>query len=647
MFRRDAALVLCFTPAFLGLWFLAASSGGTFADEPAKAVYQKLLHATACIEKPDGSWGSGWVVDRERKLLVTNDHVIVGYSPAVERVGVLFPVFKNGQLVVERKRYADVPRLRAQVVDTDRPRDLAVIQLLDPLPEGTTELQLAAQSAEPADRVHTLGNPAASDGMWIYTSGTVRQIFEWEWFHDFPGRKARDWRKAKILQTQSPLSPGDSGGPVVNDQGELEAVHSSGNSDGKLISIHIDVSEVRPFVEQSRRVLEPKNHADALWVGQRLLQREKWKDAAAAFTRVIQEDAKCAAAYRDRARAFYELKDYDTALVDLDQAMKLDATDAVAHYYRGFSLHWKGEPDKALSHLSRAVALNPQYAHAYNQRGLIYRAKGDYRRAEAEYTRAIEANPKVAVFWANRGQVRMELKEYQEALADCSTAIEFNPFDTYGWRNRGACLRQLKLYEQQVKNFQLAAEKLPDNPNVWCWLGDAYTWIPQWDKAIGCYSKALELDKDLAYGYWGRGGALEKSDRVDLAQADYRKAIDLNPKEYKERLKTYHTAYLRVFNDTNEPVRIALQYELQTKDGQWVWYPKEPSKGTKWTLIPGQKTRLNDDGWVIHCRRYRLWADGLNSKGAWDQPKDKDWRTCPDEGYLARERPAFLHRLSK
>jgi hypothetical protein len=64
MFRRDAVCVLCITRAFLGLCFLAGWSGGTIADEPAKAVYDQLLHATACIEKPDGSWGTGWVVDR-------------------------------------------------------------------------------------------------------------------------------------------------------------------------------------------------------------------------------------------------------------------------------------------------------------------------------------------------------------------------------------------------------------------------------------------------------------------------------------------------------------------------------------------------------------------------------------------------------
>ena len=57
-----------------------------------------------------------------------------------------------------------------------QPHDLALIELIDPLPEGTVELKLAADSADPADRVHSIGNPGASGALRVYTSGTVRGL---------------------------------------------------------------------------------------------------------------------------------------------------------------------------------------------------------------------------------------------------------------------------------------------------------------------------------------------------------------------------------------------------------------------------------------------------------------------------------------
>ena len=40
--------------------------------------------------------------------------------------------------------------------------------------------------------------------------------------------------EAMFLETQKPVNPGDSGGPTVNDRGELVAVVSSGNPKADL-----------------------------------------------------------------------------------------------------------------------------------------------------------------------------------------------------------------------------------------------------------------------------------------------------------------------------------------------------------------------------------------------------------------------------
>src|SRR5262245_22654786 len=83
----------------LGL-LLGAVPSRTFADQTTKNIYQKTLHSTAYVENKAGS-GTAWVVDKNLRLLVTNHHVVEDQL----NVFVLFPIFKDGKLVVEQSAY--------------------------------------------------------------------------------------------------------------------------------------------------------------------------------------------------------------------------------------------------------------------------------------------------------------------------------------------------------------------------------------------------------------------------------------------------------------------------------------------------------------------------------------------------------------
>src|SRR5208282_3414783 len=68
-----------------------------------------------------------------------------------------------------------------------------------------------------------------------------------------------------------------------------------------------------------------------------------------------------------------------------DPAKKL----ATAFDNRGIAYRLKGEYDRALLDYEQAIRLNPSSANPYNNRGIIYRIKGDYDRAIADYDEAI------------------------------------------------------------------------------------------------------------------------------------------------------------------------------------------------------------------------------------------------------------------
>ena len=61
---------------------------------------------------------------------------------------------------------------------------------------------------------------------------------------------------------------------------------------------------------------------------------------------------------------------------------------AAAYYGRGLAYGGKGEYDKAIADCTEAIRLNPNYAAAYYIRGAAYEEIGDKAKAAADYAKA-------------------------------------------------------------------------------------------------------------------------------------------------------------------------------------------------------------------------------------------------------------------
>jgi serine protease Do len=212
-------------------------------------VYQQVLRSTVCVFAGQRS-GAGSLIDVNRRLVVTNFHVVDGFP----QVSVFFAHYENGKPVTDRKFYIDNLKkyaIKAKVTAWDPRRDLALLEL-ESLPEPRPALELAAESAHAGLEVHSVGNPGASQAFWVYTSGTVRQVYQKK--IQFPNGLVVD---ATVVETQSPVNPGDSGGPVVNDKGELVGVTQSVNTGANLVSNCIDVSELKDLLAGRNKSIDP------------------------------------------------------------------------------------------------------------------------------------------------------------------------------------------------------------------------------------------------------------------------------------------------------------------------------------------------------------------------------------------------------
>jgi S1-C subfamily serine protease len=246
-------------------WMLGLAVGSVFIFDAARAdtdagekAYQTTLKGTAWIVVPRPgpsptqrlvSTGSGVLIDSTHRLVVTNFHVVGNEN----KVFVLFPIMRKGRPVAESSEYWNQLKndqaIRGEVIARDTRRDLAIVRLAS-LPPGTVPLRLAREGASPGQRVHSVGNPGRSGALWLYTSGTVRQVYHKHW--QIKEREKIYSLDAEVVETQSPTNPGDSGGPLVNDRGELVGITQGHAVDAQLLSLFIDVSEVREVLRQHK-----------------------------------------------------------------------------------------------------------------------------------------------------------------------------------------------------------------------------------------------------------------------------------------------------------------------------------------------------------------------------------------------------------
>lgn len=223
------------------------------AQEPTGGakVYKQAIHSVVWIKSVRGprsyATGSGSLVDRSAGLILTNYHVVEDNNEAT----VFFPEFRDGQPIPERSHYQDQVKrfgIPGRVIARDKGVDLAVIQIRSrSVPDAAAGIKLATGSLGPGDTVHAIGNAGASGALWGYVRGTVRQVYRKKWQAEV-GRRVLTFQ-AKVIETDSPTNPGDSGGPLLNDAGELLGVTQGGAIKANSVSTFVDVSEVKHVLD--------------------------------------------------------------------------------------------------------------------------------------------------------------------------------------------------------------------------------------------------------------------------------------------------------------------------------------------------------------------------------------------------------------
>jgi S1-C subfamily serine protease len=179
-----------------------------------------------------GMTGSGFVVDKDG-WIVTNHHVLEKAKKAVV-------VFSNGLKLPVKS-----------ILIVDESRDLVIFRVAPPRKQLPV-LPLALSLPRKGERVATFGAPlglafTVSDGL----VSAIRKGDEFNRLTGFEHLPSMVW-----LQTTAPISPGNSGGPLVNLRAEVVGVNtlaSRPDSTGQNLNFAVSALEVLELVERAKR----------------------------------------------------------------------------------------------------------------------------------------------------------------------------------------------------------------------------------------------------------------------------------------------------------------------------------------------------------------------------------------------------------
>jgi spermidine synthase len=142
-------------------------------------------------------------------------------------------------------------------------------------------------------------------------------------------------------------------------------------------------------------------------------------------------------AYNSSGTAYAKLGQYQRAIEDFNQAIRLEPDDALAYNSRGFAYNQLGQYQLAVKDFNQAIRLEPDDALAYNSRGFAYNQLSQYQLALDDFNKAISLQPDDVAAYNNRGVAYTQLGQYQLALDDFNKAISLKSNYADAYANRG------------------------------------------------------------------------------------------------------------------------------------------------------------------------------------------------------------------
>ncbi len=396
--------------------------------------------------------GTGFFINPEGDV-VTNSHVLEGASRAVVQT-------------TDGKEHA-----LQRVLAEDKEGDLVRVSVEIPK-EAVRPLHVREDLPEVGERIIIIGTPLGLDK--TVSDGIVSAV------RDVPAF-------GKIIQVTAPISPGSSGSPVINMQGEVIGVATFFVVAGQNLNFAIPGERIAKLARGQEETLSDRDER--------------------------------------RIRGWL--------------------ASAEGLYATGLHLLWAEEYAKALPYFAETVKRNPGHGAGYFQIGYCLSKLGQYKEAIESYKQALRITPKEAGVHSNLCAAYGKTGRYDEAIESCKAAIQLKPDFAEAYSNLGWSYQRVGRHEEAIQACKQAIRLKPDFSSAHYNLGNSYSALKKYEEAIDSYKEAIRIQFDYAEGHSDLGAAYFHTGRIEEAIVSYKQALRLKPALAEAHLNL-GMAYLRL-----------------------------------------------------------------------------------------------------
>ena len=441
-----------------GFVILAVAGCGKYAAEtegPTRymiPLVKKIQPAIVTIVAYDANrnvtnQGSGFFVDKKGHL-ITNYHVLDGaYAADVKTFdGAKHPI----EVVVAENKLSDLIKVRVKI------------------PEGAVHWVVVTET-EPSigERVMVVGTPMGLEQ--TVSEGIVSAVRELPVV-------------GKVFQLSAPISPGSSGSPVVNMNGNVIGVVSFQAVKGQNLN----------FAVSGKGILDLKQN-------ETLKTLSEWTYDINKRTPRLAEEL-CKKGFNFSIRG--EFKD---ALDYYKEATKKSPDDTIAWYGLGSCYDGLDKPEEAIAAYKQAVEIDPENADAHYNLGRYYRKLGRYEDAIEAYDQAIEADPDHAAAYFDLGMLYGKLEEFENGERSFNQVLRINPDHAPTLHYMGLIYNGMGRYDDAAESCKKALKINPDSAPTLYNLGIAYGGLGKSREEMEAFKQAIRVDPDFAPAHYNMG----------------------------------------------------------------------------------------------------------------------------------------------
>jgi tetratricopeptide (TPR) repeat protein len=461
----------------LSFTILFAALLNVHAQDQLPELVRRIKPSAVAIETFDArgeklSRGSGFFIGADR--VVTNRHVIDNaYRAEIHSYnGNVYPV--------------------KGVIAVDAEGDLALLRV-DAPPNQVRPLSLDRTSPQEGESVVVIGNPFGLEGS--VTNGIVSAV------RDIP-------TFGRIIQITAPISPGSSGSPVVNMQGQVIGVATLQITGGQSVNFAIPserISQLQsgPLLSLSDLVATAGRNKRAKAVqsfrdGLSFLSKDDCEKALPYFEKAVESDSNYAEAWAQSGFCKEKLGRHAEAIEASKRAVALRPS-AESFFNIGLANYYLKQYREAVENYRQAIRLDPyNAADAYYALGLVYR---DWGRADDEiqaYKQAIRLRPDYTSAYERLGSRYLKSRKFPEAIEVFKQITALKPGDASAPNNMGEAYLELGKLPEAVEAFRQAIRLKPDFGRAYYNLGKSHLAMGNRDGAVEQYNILQNLDQDWA-----------------------------------------------------------------------------------------------------------------------------------------------------